>query len=253
MKSLKCLAEKHGCMHIVTKLTLGLGAIMLIGSVVLMASGSGFIGEAVENPNGTEKWSSQAPTTYDGEFEMAAVYYVFADANGSKEIGVKVVDGDADNFFTPCSEMQSCDYYDWPGHSYLGQLTFTTPGTWSIELTGNGSVVITEMAFDMGELMGFAGGFFGIFCSVCVLILGLVFVFTLKDNKVQQGVMMVQQADGTVQPVGGMPVQSAATPAPMVAGAVHPAYANSQPQMVQQPASQTIPPLGGQQPPNQGF
>lgn len=242
-------------MHIVTKLTLGLGAIMLVGSVIMLASGSGFIGDAVENPNGTEKWSGEAPTTYQGEFDVVAVYYVFAAENVSDDIDVTVVNGDSENYFLPCSESKDCEYYDRPGYTYLGQLTFLTPGEWSVEFTGNGSVVITEMVFDMGEILGFTGGFFGIFCSICTLILGLIFVFTLKDKKVQQGVMMVQQADGTIQPVGGMPLQQPATaqPSQMVGGAIHPAYTSQIPQVTQQPASQTIPPLEGQRPPNQGF
>jgi len=96
----------------------------------------------------------------------------------------------------------------------------------------------------------------GFCCSFCVIGLGVIFIFALKDNKAQQGVMMVQQADGTVQPVGGMQPGVAS---PMVGGAVHPSFATQQPasQPVQQQTtqqSQILPPIGGgQQPPNQGF
>jgi hypothetical protein len=114
------------------------------------------------------------------------------------------------------------------------------------------------MAVDIGGVMSILGGMVGFCCSFCVIGLGVIFIFTLKDNKAQQGVMMVQQADGTIQPVGGMPMQQPGGGAPLVGGAVHPAFATQQPatQPLQQSTtqqSQILPPIGGQQPPNQGF
>ena len=132
-----------------------------------------------------------------------------------------------------------------------------TPGTWGVEFSGTGSVVVTEMAVDIGGVMSIFGGMMGFCCSFCVIGLGVIFIFTLKDNKAQQGVMMVQQADGTVQPVGVM--QQPGVASPMVGGAVHPAFATQQPatQPVQQQTTQQgqiLPPIGGgQHPPNQGF
>ena len=42
-------------MHIATKITLGAGAVLLIGSVLAMVVGGGsFIGDLAENPDGTE-------------------------------------------------------------------------------------------------------------------------------------------------------------------------------------------------------
>ena len=111
---------------------------------------------------------------------------------------------------------------------------------------------------DIGGAMSILGGIVGFCCSFCVIGLGIIFIFTLKDNKAQQGVMMIQQADGTIQPVGGMPMQQPGGGALLVGGAVHPAFATEQPatQPLQQSTtqqSQILPPIGGQQPPNQGF
>ena len=228
-----------------TKVTLGLGVALLIGSVLLAVVGGGpTVTEQMENPNGVEVWSSTAPDTYQGSFEVMSTYPVFVEEGAS--VDVTLVGADADNRFIPCEEEPNdCDYYDWPGHTYVGQVSVYTPGTWEVQFDGTGSVVVTEMVVDIGGAMSILGGMVGFCCSFCLIGLGVIFIFTLKDNKAQQGVMMVQQADGTIQPVGGMPMQQPGAGAPMVGGAVHPAFATEQ--------SQILPPIGGQQPPNQGF
>lgn len=244
-------------MHIMTKITLGFGVALLIGSVILAVAGGGStVSDLAENPNGVEVWSGTAPDTYEGNFEIMNTYPVFVEEG--KTVDVTVVGGDGDNRFIPCEEEPNdCDYYNWPGHTYVGQVSVYTPGTWGVEFSGTGSVVVTEMAVDIGGVMSIFGGMMGFCCSFCVIGLGVIFIFTLKDNKAQQGVMMVQQADGTVQPVGVM--QQPGVASPMVGGAVHPAFATQQPatQPVQQQTTQQgqiLPPIGGgQQPPNQGF
>ncbi|MDC3291055.1 hypothetical protein OAV27_01015 [Euryarchaeota archaeon] len=240
-----------------TKITLGFGVALLIGSVILAVAGGGStVSDLAENPNGVEVWSGTAPDTYEGNFEIMNTYPVFVEEG--KTVDVTVVGGDGDNRFIPCEEEPNdCDYYDWPGHTYVGQVSVYTPGTWGVEFSGTGSVVVTEMAVDIGGVMSIFGGMMGFCCSFCVIGLGVIFIFTLKDNKAQQGVMMVQQADGTIQPVGVM--QQPGVASPMVGGAVHPAFATQQPanQPVQQQTTQQgqiLPPIGGgQQPPNQGF
>lgn len=244
-------------MHIMTKITLGFGVALLIGSVILAVAGGGStVSDLAENPNGVEVWSGTAPDTYEGNFEIMNTYPIFVEEG--KTVDVTVVGGDGDNRFIPCEEEPNdCGYYDWPGHTYVGQVSVYTPGTWGVEFSGTGSVVVTEMAVDIGGVMSIFGGMMGFCCSFCVIGLGVIFIFTLKDNKAQQGVMMVQQADGTIQPVGVM--QQPGVASPMVGGAVHPAFATQQPatQPVQQQTTQQgqiLPPIGGgQQPPNQGF
>ena len=256
-QSLKSHRIERGFMHIMTKITLGFGVALLIGSVILAVAGGGStVSDLAENPNGVEVWSGTAPDTYEGNFEIMNTYPVFVEEG--KTVDVTVVGGDGDNRFIPCEEEPNdCGYYDWPGHTYVGQVSVYTPGTWEVEFSGTGSVVVTEMAVDIGGVMSIFGGMMGFCCSFCVIGLGVIFIFTLKDNKAQQGVMMVQQADGTIQPVGVM--QQPGVASPMVGGAVHPAFATQQPatQPVQQQTTQQgqiLPPIGGgQQPPNQGF
>lgn len=211
----------------------------------------------MENPNGVEKWVGESPTVYEGNFDTLAVYYVFVDSDNIENISVEIIDGDDMNYFTPCEQYGDCDMYHLANHTYIGQMNFGSGGDWSVNFTGEGSVTITELTFDLGDIMSFSGGFLGICCSLFILIIGFVMIFALKQKPPMGGVMMVQQADGTIHPVGGgMPGQQMApqTAAPMVAGAVHPAFTQNQPQtQMTQNQGQILPSIGGQQPPNQGF
>tara|TARA_B110000116_G_C16747651_1_gene541746 strand:- start:13 stop:705 length:693 start_codon:yes stop_codon:yes gene_type:complete len=229
-----------------TKITLGVGTVLLIGSVIAMVVGGGsFIGDLAENPDGTELWNGTAPTTYEGDFQVVSYYSVFIEEG--TDVQIEVLNGNNNTRFMPCEEDQSCDFYSVEGYTYAGDINIFEGGVWSVEFTGNGDVMIKELTIDIGGAVAMGLGVWGICCSFCTLGLGVIFIFALKDNKAQQGVMMVQQADGTIQAVGGMPMQQPGVASPMVGGAVHPALAT------QQPATQILPPIGGQQPPNQGF
>jgi len=241
-------------MHIATKITLGLGVILLIGSIVVMAVGGGsFMGDIVDNPSGTEKWTGTSPTTYEGEFLFAGIYYVFVEDGATVEI--ELVGGDENSRFHPCEEDDSCDLMSWAGYTYVGVISVFTEGTYEVNFTGNGDVMIREQFIDVGGLLSIAGGFTGFCCSFCVIGLGVIFIFTLKDPQQQQ--MLLVQQQGTVQQVGASPAQQAVPASHMVAGQVHPAYtqqqAVQQPVVVEQTSGTILPPIGGQQPPNQGF
>lgn len=244
-------------MHIVTKITLALGIVLLIGSAVAMVVGGGStFSNFAENPNGVEKWNGTAPTTYEGDFQLAAVYYVFVEDGGA--VDVELVGGNNESRFIPCGEFDECELYDWPAHDFLGRIEIYTPGDWEVKFTGSGEVVITETVIDLGGAMSFLGGFTGICCSFCVLGLGVIFIFTLKSSPKQQ--LMVVQQDGTIQQVAGAPTAGAApaaqgvNPAHMVGGQIHPSYQDQYQQTAPPPQQGTIlPPVGGQQPPNQGF
>ena len=245
-------------MHIMTKITLGVGVVMLIGSVIAMAVGGGsFVSDFVENPNGTEKWSGTSPTTYSGDFDWGTMYFVFVDneAAAQTEIEVDVVNGNANNLFEPCENDSSCELYALTGYTYVGSITIIDSGTYDIQFTGNGEVTIRELKMDVSGLFAGGIGLMSFCCSFCVIGLGVIFIFALKDPQQQQ--MLLVQQQGTVQQVGASPAQQAVPASHMVAGQVHPAF--TQPQAVQQPVvvEQTsgtiLPPIGGQQPPNQGF
>ncbi len=241
-------------MHIATKITLGLGVALLIGSVILAVAGGGStVTELAENPNGFEVWSGTAPDSYEGNFEIMNSYFVFVE--DVETVNVTLVGGDEDNRFIPCEEGSNCDYYDWAGHTYVGRIVVFTPGTWEVEFNGTGGVVLTEQDVDLGGALSIFGGIVGFCCSFCVIGLGVIFIFTLKDPQQQQ--MLLVQQQGTVQPVGASPAQQAVPASHMVAGQIHPAFtqqqAVQQPVVVEQTSGTILPPIGGQQPPNQGF
>lgn len=224
-------------MRILTKITLGVGVVMLIGSVLLLVIGGGSaFSNIAANPNGSEKWSGTSPTTYEGNFEVTNIYYVFVKDGAT--VDISVVGGDDDNRFMPCSEDSSCDSHDWPGHTYVGGISIYTAGDWEIEFTGEGDVVITETIIDMGSALSFTGGFGGICCSFCILGLGVIFIFALKDPPQQTGVLVMPPVHIPGQPVAGQAgvVQEQVQPGVLVGGAIHPAFEQQPPQTGQPPS-----------------
>ena len=186
-------------MHIVTKITLAIGGVLLVGSIIVMISGGqSFMGDFSENPNGTEKWSGTAPTTYQDDFSPFGMYYVFIEEG--KTVDIAVTGENDTNLFNPCSEYDSCDMYSWPGYSYVGQLSFAEESPQEIEFTGEGKVLVREQVIDFGGAMAFTGGFFGICCAVLLLGLGVIFIFVLDDDKAQP-VIMMQQPGGGIHPM----------------------------------------------------
>jgi len=158
-------------MYIMTKITLGIGAVMLIGSVIAMVVGGGsFMSDFVDNPDGTEKWTGTSPTTYEGDFEPLSMYLVFVENDAT-------VDGDADNEFVPCEEFDECEYYEWLGYTYVGDIKVMTEGAYEVKFTGEGDVMIRAQNLDLGGAMAIDLGFWSFCCSFCVLGLGLIFVF----------------------------------------------------------------------------
>ena len=237
-------------MRILTKITLGVGVVMLIGSIVaIIAGGGSFMGDLVENPNGVHKWNGTAPTTYEGDFSALSLYYIFAEddstLNGTS-INVTLVDDDENNSFIPCEDNEECDFYEYAGYTYLGRILVMTDGIWEVEFSGEGEVMIREQELDLGGLMAMGLGFWGACCSICVLGLGVIFIFALKDPPQQTGVLMVQPGQIPGQPIAGQAgvVQAQVQPGVPVGGAIHPAFE-------QQPREEWTPP--SEQPPSQGF
>lgn len=212
---------------------------MLIGSIVAMIAGGGsFMGDMVENPTGTEKWTGTSPTTYEGDFEMMAIYYVFVEEG--EAVDVELVGGDADSRFIPCEENNDCEYYEWAGYTYVGDISVMTEGTWEVKFTGDGDVMIREQPLDLGGLMAVGFGFWGACCSFCVLGLGVIFIFALKDPPQQTAVLMVQPGQIPGQPIPGQAgvVQEQVQPGVPVGGAIHPAFEQQQPPQTGLPPSQ---------------
>ncbi len=234
-------------MHILTKITLGLGGVMLLGSIIAVVAGGGsFMGDLVENPSGTEMWTGTSPTTYEGELSFMGMYYVFVEEGSTVE--VELVDSDADSRFYPCEEDESCDLIEWAGYTYVGNIVVYVEGTWQVNFTGDGDVMIREQHIDLSGAVAFSMGCWGICCSILVLGLGLIFVFALKDPAAA-GVHYQPGAIGGPQVVGVHGAQQA--PVMHADGSVTAVAQPAVPQQQEGQYSQTYD--SNQQPPGGGF
>ena len=110
-------------MHTVTKITLGIGLLLLIVSAIATSGGfSSFMNEMTEEVEGggTEVWTGQTPATFEGEMNPTSFYPVFVQEGRS--VDVELVDGDVNSRFVPCEEDFSCGSFYEPGYTYVGDV-----------------------------------------------------------------------------------------------------------------------------------
>ena len=215
------------------KWTMIIGAIVLVGSMIAMFAGGATIMDNVsEEP--TTQWEGQAPQTVNLVLKPEIIHTVFIE-QGSNVTVVTPTDVD----FMPCADDGSCDLWLKPGMTYIGDLSVTKKGEYSIEFQGAGDVEVGEIPIDIGAAMSAFIGFCGACCGGLLLVIGIILAFTMKGPQ-SSNVMLVD-------PNTGMLVQS--QPAAQVMetpGAYAQTYTTEQP-VFQEPGQQ--PP--GQQPPPQ--
>ena len=178
-------------MHIMTKVTLGLGSVLFLISVIALVIGSieldSAFGDLEESSVGDEQfWTGDTSANFNGELKWDATYYVFV------EEGYEVdVDVSGSGYFTSCEEWGDCDLYDViPGFYYIGDIGVDTSGSYEVDFSEtqglNVDVKITEEDIPVGGILGLGGGCCGICGALLLLILGGIFALTLKDQpKVQ--------------------------------------------------------------------
>ena len=181
-------------MHIMTKLTLGLGSVLFLISVIALVMGGAEIdsafGDLDENTVGDEEfWTGDTSTDFNGELRWDARYYVFV------EEGYEVdVDVSGSGYFTSCEYWDDCDLYDViPGYDYIGDIFVDTSGTYEVDFSEtqgrNVDVKITEEEVPIEGILGFGVGCCGICGALLLLIIGGVLALTLKDQpKVQTSI-----------------------------------------------------------------
>ena len=178
-------------MHIMTKLTLGLGAVLFVISGIAFAIGGTEIDSALDRDGvGEVYWTGNSPAQFSGEFNWDSNYYVFIEEGRS--VSVEVLDGDEYNRFIPCEEDNSCDYFYQPGYTYVGDI-YVEQGTWEIEFSGDvvggSDIMILEDKIPVDGLLGLSVGCCGICGALFLLIVGGVMALTLKDQpKVQTSI-----------------------------------------------------------------
>ena len=191
-------------MHVMTKVTLSIGGVLLLISTVALAIGGSSFGDWATNgmPNGEEYWTGDTSSTFSGELDVLSLYYVFVEEG--YEVDVEIWEGDdvhwdAYGYFTPCEEWGDCDLYDLPGYDYIGDLGVDMSGDYFVEFTENEGrsvdVMIREDKIPLGGIMGLSGGCCGLCGALLLLMLGGILALTLKDQpKVQARIQFDNEA-----------------------------------------------------------
>ncbi len=174
------------------KITLILGGIMLVGSIIAVVVGFGSA-----DLDGEEVFSGDAPTTWAAELDYMSIYDVYVE-DGS-DVSVEIENGGQDNAFVPCAGIE-CDANSRVGYQFVGTLQVIDSGLYEVSFDGTGSVVVYEI--EAGGLIAAGLGFWCGCCSLLVLIIGFIMALVMKDNQVAQVVVMPGQAQ--VVPVAGV-------------------------------------------------
>lgn len=177
-----------------TKLTLGLGSVLFLISVIALVMGGAEIdsafGDLDENTVGDEEfWTGDTSTDFNGELKWDATYYVFVEEGYEVDVDVY-----GSGQFTSCEYWDDCDLYDViPGYDYIGDIFVDTSGTTQVDFSEtqgrNVDVKITEEEVPIEGILGFGVGCCGICGALLLLIIGGVLALTLKDQpKVQTSI-----------------------------------------------------------------
>jgi len=174
-------------MHKATKITLGVGFLLLIVSAIATSGGwSSFMDGMMEevDEGGAEIWTGKTPATFEGELDPTSLYPVFVEEGRS--VDVEVVNGDINNRFIPCEEDFSCGSFYEPGYTYVGDVIVSYSDNWKVrfsgDVVGGSDVMIRELKMDVPGLMSLGLGCMGVCFSLLLIGLGVIFAFTLKDN-----------------------------------------------------------------------
>ena len=173
-------------MHVMTKVTLGLGAVLFVISGIAVVIGGVELDSALEEvtPNsvGYEYWTGDTSTEFNGELKWSSVYFVFVEEG--YEVDVEVSGG---GYFESCEEYGDCDDFDvFPGYDYIGDLEVDVSGDYEVVFSETEwrivDVKITEEEIPVGGILGLGGGCCGICGALFLLIVGGVMALTLKDQ-----------------------------------------------------------------------
>ena len=161
---------------------------MLVIGILAFAIGGAVISDVSpdsEDWSGTLKWEGTTPTTYTGEFDWTHIYNVWVEEGSS--VQVEVIDGDDENRFKSCEELEDCWIFDEdgaiPGFEYIGEVSFVDSGTWQAEFSGDNNVDVMIRDDDsFGGFLGIFGGG-GVCCfGILFLLIGGILAATMKDK-----------------------------------------------------------------------
>ena len=160
---------------------------LVIGILAFAIGGAVFsdVSPDSEDWSGTLKWEGTTPTTYTGEFDWTHIYNVWVEEGSS--VQVEVIDGDDENRFKSCEELEDCWIFDEdgaiPGFEYIGEVSFMDSGTWQVEFSGDNNVDVMIRDDDsFGGFLGILGGG-GVCClGIFFLLIGGILAATMRDK-----------------------------------------------------------------------
>ena len=181
-------------MHVLTKVTLGIGGFLLLTSVASLVIGGVSISDTSwwdDDSIGDEYWTGETSTSFSEKLNRDAYYLVYVEEG--YEVDIEIYEGSNGGwgYFESCEEYDDCEEYDQiPGYDYIGEINVDASDDFEIEFTENESrsvdVMIREEKVPFTTLMGMGGGLCGLCCSLLLLIIGGIMALILKDKtKVQ--------------------------------------------------------------------
>jgi hypothetical protein len=227
-------------MHIASKITLILGALIFVGSIAGVAiAGMALTDAGYKEEVYVERSMGQTFTIQENSSWDVSIYVIHpADCD---TLELSIVDSDGDRATSDWCALDGGqgneEYYPDGSEEFYGSLTHVIEG---MEYTLESNVEVTirgeycdqacEEAIGGGLLAG-AGGFFGFCCSVPLLVIGVILALVLDDPK-----------QNIVMPTGQMPTGQAVYQAPVQTQV--PVGQN-----IQQGYGQPMQQMGGQQQP----
>ena len=182
-------------MHVMTKVTLGIGGVLLLISAAVLAIGGASASDTSwwdDDSIGDEYWTGETSDSFSGELIWDAYYLVYVEEG--YEVDIEIYEGSNGGWadFEPCELVYDCDeeLYTIPGYDYIGTIYVEYSGDFKIDFTENEGrsvdVMLREEKIPVNSLLGMGGGVCGLCCSLLLLIIGGIMALTLKDKpKVQ--------------------------------------------------------------------
>ncbi len=191
-------------MHVMTKVTLGIGGALLLISVAVIAIGGQSVSDTGwfdDDSIGEEYWTGYSSDTWLGELNWDSYYPVYVEEGYEVEIEIYEGSNGGWSSFTSCEEYDDCEDYDIiSGYDYIGDIEVTSSGDFEIEFTENEGrvvgVMLREEKVPINTMLGIGGGCCGLCGALLFLIIGGIMALTLKDkNKPQTTIQIVNIDD----------------------------------------------------------
>jgi len=194
-------------MHVMTKVTLGIGGFLLLTSVASLVIGGASISDTSwwdDDSIGDEYWTGETSTSFSEKLNWDSYYLVYVEEG--YEVDIEIYEGSNGGwgYFESCEEYDDCEEYDQiPGYDYIGEINVDASDDFEIEFTENESrsvdVMIREEKVPFTTLMGMGGGLCGLCCSLLLLIIGGIMALTLKDKPKVQTTIQIDNEMVVVQ------------------------------------------------------